>query len=117
MARLDGHLLETPRSNDHAATAALLARAGDLLPEVVGQGHLLSGDVHAALFSAAIVGAGTAECAHRAADRAEDELAAFLIGTGATRPDGATSRTLRGWLVGRDVGSVVVALRAAGGAL
>jgi len=96
-----------------AEAAALLARAAAVLLRVAA-GVLISGDLHRALFTAARTWASTDEEAHQGADRAEETLAAWLVGTGAAPRAETISRTLRGWMCRQDITSAVAALLAAG---
>ena len=95
--------------------AGLLAMAADLLPAVVGDGPMLSSDVHATLFSAACVlpGGDDRGRAHLVADQAEEMFAAYLVAAGETGPARSASHTVRGWVSGCPMWAVSHGLRAA----
>jgi hypothetical protein len=97
--------------------AGLLAMAADLLPTVVGDGPMLSSDVHATLFSAASVlpGGDDRGRAHLVADQAEEMFAAYLVAVGETGSTGSASHTVRGWATGSPMWAVIRGLRAAAG--
>lgn len=107
-------------SPDSVATtkgAGLLAMAADLLPAVVGDGPMLSSDVHATLYSAARVlpdGDDRGQ-AHLAADQAEEMFAAYLVAAGETDRVGSPRHTVRGWVSGAPMWAVARGLRAAAG--
>jgi hypothetical protein len=100
-----------------AATAGvgLLAMAADLLPTVVGDGPMLSSDVHATLLSAASALPGGDDRAHAqlAADHAEELFAAYLVAAGEVGPARSAGRTVRGWATGSPMWAVTRGLRAA----
>ncbi|HEY2668877.1 MAG TPA: hypothetical protein VGJ07_00730 [Rugosimonospora sp.] len=95
--------------------AGLLAMAADLLPTVVGDGPMLSSDVHATLYSAARVlpGGDDRGRAHLVADQAEEMFAAYLVAAGETGPARSPRHTVRGWVTGSPMWAVARGLRAA----
>jgi hypothetical protein len=89
--------------------------AADLLPSVVGQGPMLSSDIHASLFAVArcLPTGDDRARAHRLADHAEQMLAAHLVASGEVAQATSTSQTLRGWAAGAAMPAVIHRLRAA----
>ena len=96
-------------------TAALLLMAADLLPAVVGNGPLLSSDLHTSLYSAVRMMPHGDDLgrAHLVADQAEELFATYLVATGGVRPGRTVSHTVRGWAAGAPVEVATRELRAA----
>jgi hypothetical protein len=96
-------------------SANLLAMAADLLPSVVGNGPMLSSDLHASLYSVArLMPLGDDPGrAHLQADQAEELFATYLAASGLVRAGRPVSHAVRGWAAGTPVGVVARELRAA----
>jgi|SRR4051794_36894274 hypothetical protein len=96
-------------------SAALMLMAADLLPAVVGNGPLLSSDLHASLYSAVRMMPHGDDLgrAHLVADQAEELFASYLVATGEVRPGRSVSHTVRGWAAGAPVEVATRELRAA----
>jgi hypothetical protein len=89
--------------------------AADLLPAVVGNGPMLSSDLHASLFSAVRLMPHGDDLgrAHLVADQAEELFAAYLVEVRDIRAGRSVSHTVRGWAAGVPVEVVARELRAA----
>jgi hypothetical protein len=104
-----------PASVGTKTSVDLLSMAADLLPAVVGNGPMLSSDLHASLFSAArlMPQGGDLGRAHLVADQAEELFARYLVDVRDVRSGGSVSHTVRGWAAGAPVEAVARELRAA----
>jgi hypothetical protein len=89
--------------------------AADLLPAVVGNGPLLSSDLHASLYSAVrmMPHGDDRGRAHLVADQAEELFAAYLVAVGEVLPGRCVSHTVRGWAAGAPIEVATRQLRAA----
>ncbi len=96
-------------------SANLLVMAADLLPAVVGNGPMLSSDLHASLYSVArMMPLGDDRGrAHLQADQAEELFARYLVAAGGVAAGGSVSHVVRGWAAGTPVHVVARELRAA----
>ena len=96
-------------------SAALMLMAADLLPAVVGNGPLLSSDLHTSLYSAIRLMPHGDDLgrAHLVADQAEELFATYLVAVGEVRPGRSVSHTVRGWAAGAPVEVATRELRAA----
>jgi hypothetical protein len=96
-------------------SATLLAMAADLLPAVVGNGPMLSSDLHASLYSAARIMPHGDDLgrAHLVADQAEELFAGYLVTAGEASEGRSVSHTVRGWAAGAPVEVATQGLRAA----
>ena len=96
-------------------SAALMLMAADLLPAVVGNGPMLSSDLHTSLYSATRMMPHGDDLgrAHLVADQAEELFATYLVAVGEVRPGRSVSHTVRGWAAGTPVGVATRELRAA----
>lgn len=109
-------IMTVPTASVATKTSAdLLCMAADLLPAVVGNGPMLSSDLHASLFSAVRLMPHGEDMgrAHLVADQAEELFAAFLVASHAVSASHPVSRTVRGWVAGAPVAVVARELRAA----
>jgi hypothetical protein len=104
-----------PGSDPSTIGTGLLAMAADLMPSLVGEGPMLSSDIHASLFTVARFLPHGDDCAsaHCLADHAEQMLAAHLVASGEVAPGASTSQTLRSWAAGASMPAVIARLRAA----
>jgi hypothetical protein len=104
-----------PASVATRTSADLLSMAADLLPAVVGNGPMLSSDLHSSLFSAVRLMPHGDDLgrAHLVADQAEELFAAFLISVREVRAGRSVSHTIRGWAAGATAEVVAGELRAA----
>jgi hypothetical protein len=96
-------------------SANLLTMAADLLPAVVGNGPMLSSDLHASLYSVArLMPLGDdLGRAHLQADQAEELFATYLVAAGRVPAGRPVSRAVRLWAAGTPLGVVARELRAA----
>jgi hypothetical protein len=95
--------------------ANLLAMAADLLPAVVGNGPMLSSDLHASLYSVARLMPLCDDLgrAHLQADQAEELFATYLVVAGRVPAGRSVSHVVREWAAGTPVRVVARELRAA----
>jgi hypothetical protein len=96
-------------------SANLLTMAADLLPAVVGNGPMLSSDLHASLYSVArLMPLGDdLGRAHLQADQAEELFATYLVAAGRVPAGRSVSHVVRGWAAGTPIRVVARELRAA----
>jgi hypothetical protein len=104
-----------PASVATRTSADLLLMAANLLPAVVGNGPMLSSDLHASLFSAVRLTPHGDDLgrSHLVADQAEELFAAFLVGRRDVRAGRSVSHTVRGWVAGMTVELAAREMRAA----